>query len=87
MVRLFELRDAEWVSPLADIVLMTSTRDSDTRTLLRDEQLVCEWTESTEGWLESAEKIAHMRASVQPCHQYFGGPHADSVTIELAYME
>jgi hypothetical protein len=49
--------------------------------------MFCEWKESVEGWLESTEKIAALIASNTPCHQYFEGPHADSVTIELAYKE
>jgi len=85
-IQLSTIDDAYWVSPLTDVALMVSVRGSNVRTRRRGEQLVCEWTESVEGWLESAEKIARMRASGRPCHQYFEGPHADSVTIELAYM-
>ncbi len=87
MVRLSELRDAHWVSPLLDVVLMVATQNPDTPMRSRDGQLVCEWVESTEGWLESAEKIAGMQTFGKPCHQYFEGPHADSLTIELAYLE
>lgn len=86
-VHLSEIEDAQWVPPLADVVLTISARSSDVRNRRRGEQVICEWAESVEGWLESTEKIAVMRASVMPCHQYFEGPHADSVTIELAYME
>jgi len=86
-VHLSDLEDAHWVPPLADVVLTVSARSSDVRNRRRGEQVICEWTESVQGWLESTEKIAVMRASVMPCHQYFEGPHADSVTIELAYME
>jgi hypothetical protein len=86
-IQLSAINEALWVSPLADVALTVSVRGSDVRTRRRGEQLVCEWTESAEGWLESTEKIAHMRASGKPCHQYFEGPPADSVTIELAYME
>jgi|SRR5215471_21283169 len=86
-VHLSDLEDTHWVPPLADIVLTVSARSSDVRNRRGGEQVICEWTESVEGWLESTEKIAVMGASVRPCHQYFEGPHADSVTIELAYME
>jgi hypothetical protein len=72
---------------LADVTLTVSIRGSYVRTHRLGEKLVCEWTESVEGWLESTEKIAFMRAFGKPCHQYFEGPYADSVTIELAYME
>jgi len=85
-IHLSEIEAAHWVVPLADVVLTVSTR-SDVRNRRRGERLVYEWRESVEGWLESTEKIAVMIASTTPCHQYFGGPHADSVTIELAYME
>jgi hypothetical protein len=86
-VRLSEVSDTRWISPLMDVVLTVSTRNPNIYTRPCDGQIVCEWTESTEGWLESAEKIAAMRASGRPCHQYFDGPHVDSLTIELAYLE
>jgi hypothetical protein len=87
ILHLSEMEDAHWVPPLTDVVLTVSTRSSDSRNRRLGEQVVCEWTETVEGWLESTEKIAVMRTSATPCHQYFGGPHADSVTIELAYRE
>lgn len=86
-VHLSEMEEAQWVPPLADVVLTVSARSSDSRNRRLGERVVCQWTETVEGWLESTEKIAVMRASVTPCHQYFGGPHADSVTIEVAYRE
>lgn len=86
-VHLSDLEDAHWAPPLADVVLTVSARSSEVRNRVSGEQVICEWAESVEGWLKSTEKIAVMRASVMPCHQYFEGPRADSVTIELAYME
>jgi hypothetical protein len=86
-IHLSEMEDAHWVPPLADVVLTVSARNPDSRNRRLGEQVLCEWTESVEGWLESTEKIAVMRTSATPCHQYFGGPHADSVTIELAQRE
>ena len=86
-VRLSELLDAHWVPPLAEVVLKVSARSTDVRNRGRGEQVICEWADSLDGWSVSTEKIAVMRASVMPCHQYFEAPHADSVTIELAYME
>lgn len=86
-IHLSEIDGAHWVPPLADVVLTVSARGTDVSNHRRGGRLVCEWRESLEGWLESAEKIAVMIASTTPCHQYFEGPHADSVTIELAYLE
>ena len=86
-VLLSHLADVQWVPPLKEVVLAVSERGSNVRKERRDERLICKWTASAEGWLESAEKIAVMAASGEPCHQYFEGPHADSVTIELAYLE
>jgi hypothetical protein len=86
-IHLSEIEGAHWVPPLADVLLTASERGSDVCVRHRGERLVCEWRESLEGWLESTEKIAVMIASTSPCHQYFEGPHADSVTIELAYLE
>jgi hypothetical protein len=86
-IHLSEIEGAHWVPPLADVVLTVSARGSDVRNRRRGERLVCEWRESLEGWLESTEKIVVMIASTTPCHQYFEGPDADSVTVELAYLE
>jgi len=86
-IRLSELRETHWVSPLAEVVLAVSARGSDVRNRQRGSQMFCEWSESKNGWLESAEKIAQLRVFNGPGHQYFEGPHADSVTIELAYKE
>jgi len=86
-IHLSEIEGAHWVSPLADVVLALSARGSDVRNHRRGERLVCEWRDSVEGWLESTEKIAVMIASTTPCHQYFEGSRAESVTIELAYLE
>jgi hypothetical protein len=86
-VLLSHLADAHWVPPLEEIVLAVSERGSNVSNERHGERLVCKWTESAEGWMESAEKIAAMAASGEPCHQYFEGRHADSVTIELAYRE
>ena len=86
-IHLSEMEDTHWVPPLADVVLTVSARSPDSRNRRLGEQVVCQWTETVEGWMESTEKIAVLRTSVTPCHQYFGGPHADSVTIELAYRE
>lgn len=86
-VQLSHLADAHWVPPLEEVVLVISEGASNVRNESRGERLVCKWTDSADGWLESAEKIASMAASSEPCHQYFEGPHSDSVTIELAYLE
>ena len=86
-VLLSHIADAHWVPPLEEVVLTVSERDSNVSNEHRGERLVCKWTESAEGWLESAEKIAEMVASGKPCDQYFKSSHADSVTIELAYLE
>jgi hypothetical protein len=86
-VHLSDLDDTHWVSPLADLVLTISARSSDVRNRRCGEKVICEWAETVEGWLESTEKIEVMANSVKPCHQYFEGPHADSVIIEIAYME
>jgi hypothetical protein len=72
---------------LQNVVLTVSERDSNVCNEHHGERLVCKWTESTEGWLESTEKIAAMVASGKCCHQYFKSWRADSVTIELAYLE
>jgi hypothetical protein len=82
-----DLEDAYWVSPLREIVLTVSRGEAYVINENRGEQLVCTWKESSEGWLESAEKVACMGESGVPCHQYFEGRYQDSVTIELAYME
>ena len=50
-----EMKDTHWVPPLADVVLTVSARSSDSRNRLLGEQVVCQWTETVEGWLESAE--------------------------------
>jgi hypothetical protein len=86
-VLLSRLADAHLVPPLEEVVLAISERGSNVTNERRGGRLVCKWTESAEGWLESADKIAVMAASGKPCHQYFEAPHADSVTIELAYLE
>ena len=86
-VLLSHIADALWVPPLGEVELTVSERDSNVSYENRGEHLVCKWIESTEGWLESAEKIAAMVASDRPCHQYFTSRHAASVTIELAYLE
>jgi hypothetical protein len=86
-VLLSHIADAHWVPPLEEVVLNVSEKDSSVSNENRGDRLVCKWTESAEGWLESAEKIAAMVASGKPCHQYFKGSHADTATIKLAYLE
>jgi hypothetical protein len=91
-IHLSEIKRAHWVSPLVDVALSVSAHRFDARTHSRGGQLVCEWTESAEGWLKCTEKIAHMRTFGLACHQYFGGRDfggrdAESVTIEVAYLE
>lgn len=86
-VELSQLKDAHWVAPLKEILLIASEQGADIKNEDRGERLVCMWTESIEGWLESAEKLTAMAAFGKPCHQYFDGSHADSVTIELAFLE
>ena len=80
--------------PLADVVLTVGPKWA-TPKISYDkhrEPLLCEWIDSLEGWLNSADKTATMKASGHPCHQYFSGRHAvlrhaDSVTIEIAFLE
>jgi hypothetical protein len=65
---------------------------ADVKTNLASFDRACKWTNSTEGWLDSADETAAMIARGSPCHQYFSDRHgalghADSVTIEIAYME
>jgi hypothetical protein len=86
-VLLSHIVDAHWVYPLEDVELTVSERNSNLSYEHHGERLVCKWTESAEGWLESAEKITAMVASGKPCHQYFTSGHANSVSIELAYFE
>jgi hypothetical protein len=56
---------------LQQVVLTVSERDSNVSNEHHGERLVCKWTESTEGFLESAEKIPAMVASGKSRHQYF----------------
>jgi hypothetical protein len=84
---LSKITDAHWVPPLEDIALTVSEAVPHSSNLPRGERLICQWTDSLEGWIESAEQIAAMTASPEPCHQYFGGWHADSITIEIAFLE
>jgi len=84
-VLLSHIVDAHWVHPLEDVVLTVSERNSNLSNDHHGERLI--WTEPAEGWLESAEKIAALVASGKPCHQYFTSGHANSLTIELAYLE
>jgi|GEM_PF-5385224 len=86
-VALSQFEDTHWVPPLREIVLSLSTGEANVVNEQRGEQLVCTWMESAEGWLESAEKVAHMGECGMPCHQYFEGRHHDTVTVELAYLE
>jgi hypothetical protein len=93
-VAISALKDTHWVPPLANIVLTVGPSWGTPRVRYekRGEQVACKWTNSTEGWLDSADETAAMIASGSPCHQYFGDRHAllgraDSVTIEIAFME
>jgi hypothetical protein len=84
------LKETHWVAPLQEIVLTLSERNLGFKNIKnedRGQKLICRWTEEPEGWLEAAEKIAFMAASDKPCHQYFRGWQADSVTIELGFLE
>src|ERR1700723_2806681 len=92
-VTLSQLGDAHWVPPLADIVLQVGPSWATPRIRYeeRGEKLACNWTNSIEGWQDSAEETAAMTAG-GPRHQYFTDRHAplgkaDSATLELAYME
>ncbi len=91
---LSQLGDTHWVYPLTDVVMTVGPRWATPRIsyVKRGEQLLCEWTDSLEGWLDSADKTAAIKASGNPCHQYFSGRHAilrqaDSVIIEVAFLE
>ena len=93
-VPLSQLADTHWVPPLVDIVLNVGPSWATPRIRYeeRGEKLACIWTNSIEGWLDSADETAAMTASGGRCHQYFTDrhallDHADSVTLELAYME
>jgi hypothetical protein len=93
-VLLSQLGDTHWVYPLKDVVLAVGPKWATPRIsyVKHGEQLLCEWTDSPEGWLDSADKTAAMTASGNPCHQYFSGRHAalrqaDSVSIEIAFLE
>ena len=86
-VRLSQLTDTHWVLPLEDIVMTVGGRIPDTKYEHRGEKLICLWSDSIEGWLESAEKIAYMTVHGKPCHQDLKGWHADSVKIEISYLE
>jgi hypothetical protein len=48
---------------LEEVVLTVWESDSKVSNEHRGERLVCKWTDSAEGWLESAEKVAAMLAS------------------------
>jgi len=86
-VFLSQIGDSHWIPPLVEVVLSTSGRRPQTKYEHRGEQLICKWTDSTEGWLESAEKTGAIWATGKACHQYFKGWQSDSVTIRLAYLE
>ncbi len=93
-VLLSQLEDAHWVFPLTDVVLTVGPKWATPRISYakHGEQLLCEWTDSLEGWLDSADKTAAVIASGNPCHQYFSGRHAalrraNSVIIEIAFLE
>jgi hypothetical protein len=93
-VLLSELGETHWVPPLADVVLIVvpSWATPRIRHEERGKELTCQWTNSIEGWSDSADEAAAMIANGSPCHQYFSDRHAvlghgDSVTIELAYMK
>ena len=93
-VRLSALADTHWVAPLIDVVLSVGSAWATPRIRYDEhgEQLVCKWTDSLEGWIDSADKTAAMTASGKPCHQYFSDRHAalrhtDLVTVEIGFLE
>jgi hypothetical protein len=54
-VLLSELADTRWVPPPREVVLTSAEATPDTRFEEHGEQLICKWTDSTEGRLESAD--------------------------------
>lgn len=93
-VALSEPGDTHWVSPLRDIILTVGPSWVTPRIRYeeRGEELACKWTSSIQEWLDSADLMAAMIARGSPCHQFFGDRHAalghaDSVTIEIAFLE
>ncbi len=93
-VRLSDLADTHWVDPLIDVVLSVAPRWATPRIRYEKHgaQLICDWADSLEGWMDSADKTAAMMASGDPCHQYFSDRHAalrhaDSVTVEIGFLE
>jgi hypothetical protein len=81
------LPDVHWVQPLREVLLAVSGRSGIVVSGSSKAGLVCNWTESPEGWLESAEKITAVAESKKPCHQYFQGLGHSDVTVEVAYLE
>lgn len=86
-VQLSEMSDTLWLPPLKGVVLTVAEATPQTKYEKSGDQVTCNWTDSTEGWLESADKTAALAASGKPCHQFFKGWHANSVTITIAFME
>jgi hypothetical protein len=93
-IPLAELGDTHWVPPLIDIVLAVGPNcvTPGIRYEKRGEGLACTWTNSVEGWLDSADETAVMITHGGPCHQYFNDRHAilgqaDCVTITIAFLE
>ena len=81
------LPDGHWAPPLRELLLRVSRHSEVVMSGTSDSGLVCNWTETQEGWLEAAEKVAAMAESRSSCHQYFDGLGYNNVTVEVAYLE
>jgi hypothetical protein len=86
-IALSTLPDGHWVPPLREMFLAVSSHSEVVMSGTNDSGFVCNWTETLEGWLESAEKVAAMAESQRSCHQYFDGLGHNNVTVQVAYLE
>lgn len=84
---LSELSETYWVPPMREIVLSISRSEILVTSVQDDSDLVCHWSGTVEGWLDSADKVHEMARFARPCHQYFEDTNPENPTVKLAYLE